>query len=197
LSQPTATRFIAVYCSSSDRVASKYLDAALALGAEMAARGFGLVFGGARVGSMGRVAWGMKNGGGRVIGVMPKFMRIKGIVFEEADEIIETDTMRERKQIIEERADAFVALPGGWGTLDEMMEILTLQQLNLMQKPCVFFNQDGFFDGLLRLFEKMTDEHFAGPSIFKLFRAATTVEEIFEHLNVECKEPAESKWFVP
>ena len=189
-------KLLCVYCSSSDRLDAKYFAAAEAFGRAMAARGWGLVYGGGRTGLMGAVARAVKSDGGRVIGVIPKFMKAKELAYDGADELVTVLTMRERKTIMETRADAFVALPGGWGTLEEMMEIITLRSLNVLCKPCVFFNQDGFYDDLLRLFEKMTREQFTKPSHRELYAMAATVDEVFAQLDNFRPSAAESKWFV-
>jgi len=190
------TKLLCVYCSSSDRLDAKYFAAAEAFGRAMAARGWGLVYGGGRTGLMGAVARAVKSDGGRVIGVIPKFMKAKELAYDGADELVTVLTMRERKTIMETRADAFVALPGGWGTLEEMMEIITLRSLNVLCKPCVFFNQDGFYDDLLRLFEKMTREQFTKPSHRELYAMGATVDEVFARLDNFRPSAAESKWFV-
>ncbi len=188
-------KVLCVYCSSSDRLDPKYFAAAEAVGASLAQRGWSLVYGGGRSGLMGAVARAAKSGGGRVIGVIPDFMKAKELAFDEADELITVVTMRERKLLMESRADAFVALPGGWGTLEEMMEIITLRQLDVLRKPCVFFNQDGFYDDLLRFFDRMVTERFNKPSNLQLFSVAKSVDEIFAQLEAGAA-PAETKWFV-
>ena len=171
-------KMLCVYCSSSDRLDQKYYTAAEAVGEAIGKRGWGLVYGGGKSGLMGAVARTVKRSGGRVVGVIPDFM-----------------TMRERKLLMEARADAFLALPGGWGTLEEIMEILTLRQLDVIRKPCVFFNQDGFYDDLLRFFEKMITEKFNKPSNLTLFAVAPTLEQTFAHLEAGAVA-AETKWFV-
>jgi uncharacterized protein (TIGR00730 family) len=104
-------------------------------------------------------------------------------------------TMRERKLLMETRADAFVALPGGFGTLEEIMEILTLRQLDVVRKPCVIYNQDGFYDDLIRLFEKMLAEKFFKPSNMDLFRVANSIPDIFTQIEATGGAPVDSKWF--
>ncbi|OQB94311.1 MAG: LOG family protein YvdD [Verrucomicrobia bacterium ADurb.Bin122] len=190
------SKLICVYCSSSDRLDSKYYAAAEALGRAMAARGWGLVYGGGKVGLMGTLARAVKAGGGRVVGVIPQFMCDKELAYDEADELITVITMRERKMLMESRADAFVALPGGWGTLEEIMEILTLRQLDVIRKPCVFLNQDGFYDELFRFFGKMVEERFNKPTNLSLFEVARTVDETVAFLESNRLPVAESKWFV-
>ncbi len=188
-------KLLCVYCSSSDRLDPKYAQVATELGREMVARGWGLVYGGGKTGLMGATARAVKAQGGRVIGVIPEFMKVKELAFDEADELVTVITMRERKLLMETRADAFVALPGGWGTLEEILEILTLRQLEVVKKPCVFLNQDGFYDDLLRLFHRMLKEKFFKPSNMDLFRVATSVPEIFTQIESAPPSPTESKWF--
>jgi len=186
---------LCVYCSSSDRLDPKYVEATTAIGREMVRHGWGLVYGGGRVGLMGALARSVKASGGRVVGVIPDFMKAKELAFDEADEMHTVVTMRERKLMMESRADAFLALPGGWGTLEEIMEILTLRQLDVVKKPCVFYNQDGFYDDLIRLFEKMLAEKFFKPSNMDLFRVASSVPDIFTQIEAARGVQAESKWF--
>lgn len=189
------SKLLCVYCSSSDRIDPKYYAVAAELGRELVARGWGLVYGGGKTGLMGAVARAVKERGGRVVGVIPEFMKARELAFDAADELVTVITMRERKLLMETRADAFVALPGGFGTLEEIMEILTLRQLNVVKKPCVFLNQDGFYDGLFCLFEKMLAENFFKPSNLGLFRVATSVREIFAELEIGRETKVESKWF--
>jgi hypothetical protein len=188
-------KLLCVYCSSSDRLDPKYYAAAAELGRALVARGWGLVYGGGKTGLMGAVARAVKESGGRVVGVIPEFMKVRELAYDEADEIVTVVTMRERKLLMETRADAFVTLPGGFGTLEEIMEILTLRQLGVVKKPCVFFNQDGFYDDLLRLFDRMLAEKFFKPSNLQLFRVATTVPEIFMQIEQPDTTLVESKWF--
>ena len=119
------SKLLCVYCASSDRLDPKYYKAATELGERLVAEGWGLVYGGGKTGLMGAVARGTKSAGGRVVGVIPEFMKARELAFDEADELVTVITMRERKLLMETRADAFVTLPGGFGTLEEIMEILT------------------------------------------------------------------------
>lgn len=190
------SKLLCVYCSSSDRLDPKYAVAAEELGRELVTRGWGLVYGGGKTGLMGAVARAVKARGGRVVGVIPEFMKARELAYDEADELVTVVTMRERKLLMEARADAFVALPGGFGTLEEIMEILTLRQLDVVKKPCVFFNQDGFYDDLLKLFARMLAENFFKPSNMGLFRVAASVPDIFTQIEAARGAPAaESKWF--
>ena len=161
----------------------------------MVAHGWGLIYGGGKTGLMGATARAVKEHGGRVVGVIPEFMKARELAFDEADELVTVITLRERKLLMETRSDAFVALPGGWGTLEEILEILALRQLDVVKKPCVFFNQDGFYDPLLRLFERMLHNRFFKPSNMELFRVAATVPEIFAQIEAAAGVRAEPKWF--
>lgn len=189
------SKALCVYCSSSDRIDPKYVDAANVVGREMVRHGWSLVYGGGKVGLMGAVAKSVKGAGGRVVGVIPGFMKEKELAYAEADEMVEVLTMRERKMLMETKADAFLALPGGWGTLEELMEILTLRQLDVLRKPVVILNQDGFYDELLAFFRRMIEERFNRSTNLDLFHVAATPAQVFtclEHAAV----PADSKWYV-
>jgi len=188
------TKQLCVYCSSSDRLDPKYYAAAEAFGRAMVSRRWGLVYGGGRTGLMGALARAVTSAKGRVVGVIPEFMKQKELAYAEADELVTVATMSERKAIMARRADAFVALPGGWGTLEEIMEVATLRQLNVLGKPCVLFNQDGFYDDLLRLFERMIAEQFNKPSTRELVGVASSVDGVLGLLQ-RAPAPAETKWF--
>ena len=189
------SKLLCVYCASSDRLDPKYYAAAAELGRALVAHGWGLVYGGGKTGMMGAVARAVKQDGGRVVGVIPEFMKARELAYDGADELVTVITMRERKLLMETRADAFVAMPGGWGTLEEILEILTLRQLDVVKKPCVFLNQDGFYDPLLQIFERMLAEKFFKPSNMELFRVARTVPEVFDQIAAAAGAKAESKWF--
>jgi uncharacterized protein (TIGR00730 family) len=188
-------RLLCVYCASSDRLDAKYYSAAAELGREMVSHGWDLVYGGGKTGMMGAIARAVKQSGGRVVGVIPEFMKVRELAYDEADELVTVITMRERKLLMETRADAFVALPGGWGTLEEILEILTLRQLDVVKKPCVLFNQDGFYEPLLALFQRMLVDRFFKPSNMDLFRVAHSVPDIFSQIDAGAGASAESKWF--
>lgn len=189
------SKLLCVYCASSDRLDPKYYAAAADLGREMVVQGWDLVYGGGKTGMMGAVARAVKQSGGRVVGVIPEFMKVRELAYADADELHTVITMRERKLMMETRADAFVALPGGWGTLEEIMEILTLRQLDVVRKPCVLLNQEGFYDPLLQLFNRMLEDKFFKPSNLGLFRSATTVPEVFTQLEAAAGVKADAKWF--
>jgi len=183
------TKLLCVYCSSSRQLAPAYHGAAEAVGRAMVARGWGLVYGGGRVGLMGTLARAVKAAGGPVVGVIPEFMKARELEFREADELVTVATMAERKQAMIARAHGFLALPGGIGTLEEMAEVLTLRYLAQTGKPAVFFNQDGYYDDLLRFFEHMTREGFRHSGTHGLYTVASEIDGIWPLL--EQPEPYE------
>jgi uncharacterized protein (TIGR00730 family) len=187
-------KLLCVYCGSSSLLESRYYSAAEEVGRSMVANGWGLVYGGGNVGMMGAVARSAKDSGGHVVGVIPDFMRERELAFHQADELITVGSMRERKRVMEERASAFLALPGGIGTLEELAEIMTLRYINRMQKPVVVFNQDGYYDDLLRFFERMTRERFKSPGLQALFSVATRVEDVWPLLDAPGSFEADALW---
>ena len=187
-------KLLCVYCSASQQLDRKYHDAAEEVGRALVQHGWGLVYGGENVGLMGTVAQSAKSAGGRVVGVIPEFMIARERAFRGANELIVVDTMAERKRLMIERASAFLTLPGSVGTLDELTEIMTLRYLNLLNKPIVLFNQDGFYDDLLRLFERMTAEKFKSPGLHRLATVAKTVDAIWPLLEVIDGFEADAIW---
>jgi cytokinin riboside 5'-monophosphate phosphoribohydrolase len=176
-------KLLCVYCSSSRKLQPGYYQAADAVGRSMVANGWGLVYGGGNVGMMGSVAQAVKSAGGHVVGVIPGFMVERELAYHEADELITVDSMRDRKRVMEERASAFLALPGGIGTLEELTEIMTLRYINRLHKPVIIFNHGGFYDDLLRFFERMTRERFKSDGMRTLYGVANTVPEIWPLLQ--------------
>jgi uncharacterized protein (TIGR00730 family) len=156
-------RTVCVYCSSSAAVAPVHVDAARRLGAGLAGRGHALVWGGASVGLMGEVSRAVRAAGGITVGVIPEALQAREIADHEADELLVTPDMATRKAEMGRRADAFVALPGGFGTLEEVLEQLTLRLLGYHAKPIVIVDVDGFWDPLLALFEHLYEQRFARP----------------------------------
>lgn len=185
-------RLLCVYCSSSSDLSPRYIAAADAIGRAMPGHGWGLVYGGGKIGLMGTVARGVTESGGKVVGVIPEFMKLRELAYLAADELLTVETMAERKTAMIARADAFLALPGGIGTLEEIAEVLTLRYLARFDKPAVFFNQDGFYDDLFRFFNKMASERFR--SLKGLYSVASTVDEIWPLLENQSPYTAEKLW---
>lgn len=185
---------LCVYCSSSDRLDPRYYEEAGRLGRQLVAHGWGLVYGGGNRGAMGVVGRAVKAAGGRVVGIIPEFMKTRELALTDADELVTVRTLRERKQMMEERADAFVALPGGIGTLEEFVEVMTLRYLNLLPKPIVLVNQAGYYDDLLRFFVRMTKEQFKSRGLHDLFTTVGTVDEIWQHLRDPKPFTADALW---
>ena len=155
------------------------------LGCAIGKKGIDLIYGGASIGLMGFVARGVHEEKGNVIGILPEFFRSKDIEYLDADELIVTKDMRERKAIMDERSDAFIVLPGGVGTLEEAMEILSMRQLKLTNKPLVFINSQGFYDNLNETLDVMIKQKFAKKNLRNLFAMTpdpvTALEYIFNY----------------
>jgi uncharacterized protein (TIGR00730 family) len=186
---------LCVYCSSSDAVAPIYFETTEEVGARLARQGYTLIYGGGRIGLMGALARAVHQNGGRVIGIIPEFLRSKGLAYEAADELVITRDLRERKAAMEARADGFVTLPGGFGTLEEALEIITLKQLGLHAKPVVMVNTQGFYAPLLQLLEHIYQERFAKPDYRNLYHFASDASEVFSYLAAYQPAPLVDKWF--
>src|SRR5689334_4790403 len=139
---------VCVYCSSSERIDAGHIELARQVGARLAAGGHSLVSGGGRVSMMGAVASAARGGGAHTIGVIPRHLVPLEVADTEADDLVVVDTMRERKRVMDERSDAFVALPGGLGTLEELFEVWTSSSLGMHAKPVLVLDPDGFYDPL-------------------------------------------------
>jgi len=171
-----------VFCGSSESVNEGYKSVATELGQEIGKRGVDLVYGGASIGLMGCVARGVHEEKGKVIGILPEFFHTKDIGYLDADELIVTQDMRERKAKMDERSDAFIVLPGGIGTLEEAIEILSMRQLKLTDKPLVFINTDGFYDKLNETFSSMIEQNFAKENIRNMFAMTPDPQSAMEHI---------------
>lgn len=174
---------VCVYGASSNEIDQKYLVATEALGEALALEGHCMVYGAGGAGLMGAAARGMTRRGGHIIGVVPTFLKVDGILYDGCNEMIYTDTMRERKQVMEERSDAFVVTPGGIGTYEEFFEIYTLKQLGRHRKPIILYNIDGFFDRLFEILKDMVDGGFMRDTCLSLLTMATTPDEVLTQLR--------------
>ena len=170
-------RRVAVYCGSTDGTNPAYLAEARALGAAIAVAGFGMVYGGANVGLMGTVADAALAGGAEVIGVLPAVLEGREIAHQGLTRLEMAGTMHERKARMAELCDAFLILPGGYGTLDEMLEAVTWAQLGLHAKPVILINTAGYWDGLLKFLDTAVTAGFLRPENRDLLRLAQTAAE--------------------
>ncbi len=170
---------ICVFCASSDHVPTRYVELAAQVGTEIAARGYTLVTGGGSVSCMGAVARAAREGGARTVGVIPRAIMEMEIADHDADELVVVDTMRERKAEMDRRADAFVTLPGGIGTLEELLEIWTARTLGMHSKPVVVCDPDDAFEPLRSQIDQFVDRGFARPAIRDAIEwCATAVEAV-------------------
>ena len=175
---------LCLFGAASDAVDEVYIKETERLGERLAARGHGLIFGGGASGMMGAAARGAHRGRCRITGVAPRFFDEPGILTPLCTELIFTETMDERKAIMEARADGFIAAPGGVGTLDEFFEVLTLRNLGRHGKPVAVFNIAGYYDGLLAFLRRMEAERFVSasfPESFAVFSDADALLDYMEH----------------
>ncbi len=174
---------ICLYGASSTELDKSFITATEDLGEKLGLKGHNLVYGGGARGLMGAAARGVRKGGGKVIGVAPSFFQVDGVLFEDCVEFIYTETMRERKQIMEERADAFIMVPGGIGTFDEFFEILTLKQLGQHKKPVVIFNINGYYDSLVNMLDNAVKCKFMTEESRKLAPVFKDAESLIKYLE--------------
>ncbi len=189
-----AMKAVCVFCASSRSVGQVYIEAAMELGRLMGRDRIDLVYGGASIGLMGAVARGVHQEGGRVIGVLPEFFKVKDIEYLEADELIVVQEMRERKAVMDQRSDGFIVLPGGVGTLEEALEILSMIQLRLTQKPLVFLNTENFYNGLIDHIKKMVDLKFAKEETLKMFAVVNSPQEALDYVQNFSPPELRQKW---
>lgn len=184
---------LCVYCGSSSGNSPAYTAVARELGETIAARGIELVYGGARVGLMNEVADAALAKGGKVIGVLPRFMSTKELAHESLTELHLVDTMHQRKQLMAELANGFVALPGGFGTFEEIFEAMTWAQLHLHRSPCALLNVAGYYDSLLEFLDGSVTAGFVRQDLRDSLIVATSVSKLFE--GFANHRPAQSeKW---
>ncbi len=174
---------VCVYCGSSDGADPAFVDAGTRFGSLLADAGAGLVYGGASIGVMGAVAKSVLAGGGKVIGVIPEFLTRVEVQLNDVTELIVTDNMHNRKRVMFERSNAFVALPGGIGTLEELIEILTWAQLGRHNHPIIIANLNGFWDPLIELLDHMIKQKFVRSSVRRFYGVVDKVEDILPRIE--------------
>lgn len=175
---------ICVFCGSSVGARPSYTAAAKTLGELMARRGIGLVFGGGCIGLMGAIADSVLVHGGEAVGVIPDGLMRREIGHRGVTQLHVVDTMHQRKALMADLSDAFIALPGGYGTLEEFAEIVTWSQLGIQQKPCALLNVEGYWDGLLAFLDHAVSEDFVRPENRDLILVASSPEEILEKISL-------------
>jgi uncharacterized protein (TIGR00730 family) len=188
-----ALKTVCVYCGSGTGQNPAFVEAAQELGKTLAAARIGLVYGGGDLGLMGTIARAVLDHGGHVTGIIPSFLREREGMFIDVQELIVVDDMHQRKHLMFEKSDAFVALPGGIGTLEEFVEQLTWTQLGRHMKPIVLANIEGFWNPLLDLFERMKDERFVRPGLDLKMTVADRVEDILPAIESRLKPYAEDR----
>ena len=174
---------ICVYCASSTKVNQRYYDAAVELGELMAQKGVCLVNGAGTMGLMRACADAVLNSGGEAVGVIPQFMVDRNWHYEDMTELIITKDIHERKRKLAKMADALIALPGGCGTFEELLEAITWKQLGIINKPIVILNTDGYYTPLIEMLEKAVREHFMREEHLRLWTVASTPEEALEQVE--------------
>ncbi len=184
---------ICVFCSSSDALEDVYYKIAESVGYRIAINNDVLLYGGANVGMMKKIAEKVNENNGKIIGIIPE--KIEHLASEIIDELSVTSDMHSRKALLEEKADAFIALPGGFGTLEELSEVLTLKHLGYHNKPIVIMNVNGFYDNLTAFYETIYKEKFAKSEYRKYYFVTENTEDAFKYIENYKAEKAVSKWF--
>lgn len=184
---------ICVFCASSSGNEHVYAETAFELGKILAENQIDLIYGGAQVGLMGKVAQGCLDNKGRVIGVIPEFLKTKEIAHSSLTELITVKTMHERKALMHDRSDAFIALPGGFGTMEELFEILTWAQLGLHQKPVGILNINGYYDPLIHLVETMILSGLLNEQYRGMLLISDSIEDLISQMNLY-EVPFVTKW---
>ena len=187
---------ICVFCGSSDGNDSQITQAAIHVGELFAQRNITLVYGAAKIGVMGTIAKTMLDNNGSVIGIIPQFLKKKEVVHLGLTELITTQNMHERKLQMQEISDGFIALPGGFGTLEELFEIITWLQLGLHTKPIGLLNVNGFYDDLLKLLENMVRKGFLSMKNYEMLLVDTSIENLLQKME-DFRTPRIPKWLKP
>ncbi|KAF5473498.1 hypothetical protein F2P56_010104 [Juglans regia] len=183
--EETKSRFkrICVFCGSSSGKKASYQEAAVELGKELVERRIDLVYGGGSVGLMGLVSQAVHDGGRHVVGVIPRSLMPREITGETVGEVRAVSDMHQRKAEMARQADAFIALPGGYGTLEELLEVITWAQLGIHRKPVGLLNVDGYYNSLLSFIDKAVDEGFISPIARRIIVSAPTANQLFRQLE--------------
>ncbi|CAD5330677.1 unnamed protein product [Arabidopsis thaliana] len=181
--QSSRFKSICVFCGSSNGNKASYQDAAIDLAKELVMRKIDLVYGGGSIGLMGLVSQAVHDGGRHVIGVIPKLLMLQELTGETVGEVKEVADMHQRKAVMAKHSDAFITLPGGYGTLEELLEVITWAQLGIHDKPVGILNVDGYYDALLLFIDKAVEEGFILPTARHIIVSAPTARELFIKLE--------------
>ena len=181
---------ICVFGAASPTIDKIYIDKVEAMGRKMAQRGHSLVFGGGANGLMGAAARGVRDGGGYILGVIPKFFEEETVekICDFCDKMLKPDTMRERKQLMEDNSDAFIITPGGIGTYEEFFEILTSKQLCRHSKPIAIYNINGFYNDIITAMESAISKNFIREDCRQLYFVSDNEDEILKYIETPVKE---------
>lgn len=184
---------ICVFCGSNNGANPIYLKTAETVGQFLVSNNIELVYGGGRVGLMGKIADAVLASGGKVIGIIPESLAVKEVAHQSLTEIHIVNSMHERKALMAEYADGFIALPGGFGTFEEFCEIITWAQLGIHSKPCALLNVNGFYDNLIAMFDYSTAQKFIGNEHRNLVLVERDIEKLYELMKNYCP-PLIEKW---
>ncbi len=184
---------ICVFCGSNNGLNPVFVEAAIKVGEFFAQNNIELVYGGGRIGLMGKIADTVLANGGKVIGAIPESLAIKEVAHAGLTELHVVNSMHERKALMAELADGFIAMPGGFGTFEEFCEIITWAQLGIHSKPCALLNVNGFYDNLIALFDHSTEQSFVRDEHRKLVLVESEIEKLYQ-LMKDYKPPFIEKW---
>jgi uncharacterized protein (TIGR00730 family) len=182
---------ICVYGASSNTIDINFVEKVEKLGEKIAKRGHSVVYGGGAQGLMGAVARGARKADGKVKGIAPSFFNVDGVLFEDCTEFIYTETMRERKQLLEHHSDCFIVAPGGIGTFEEFFEVLTLKQLRRHEKAIVIYNVNGYYDEMEKMIENAINEGFMKETCRELYTYFDDMDKMLDYLEAYVPEKAE------
>lgn len=185
---------ITVFCASAEKIDEVFFEETRKLGKAIGERGWNLVYGGTNMGLMREVAGSVAVNGGSVTGIIPECILERGVAAKDIDRLIVAKDMKERKQLLRDHADAFVALPGGWGTLEEITEVITLKQLGRHSKPVIFLNIKGFYDDFLKFIDRISHEGFISSAYKDVYYVADTIEDMMGYLDSYVPREAVSKY---
>ncbi len=189
-------KYIAIFCGSASGNDPVYAQHASLLGEVLVRRGYGIIYGAGKVGLMGTIADSILAVGGEVIGVIPEFLKVKELLHTDITKTYTVKTMEERKALMNEMCDAVITLPGGFGTMDEYFEVLTLGQLSRHKKPVALLNTNGYYDSLLTFTENMIEAGFLKDEYRKLLLVESDIEKLIDKIE-EYEAPTNEKWFEP